>query len=162
MKKLLALLAVLVCLASNSCAEGTEGMEIYLTIGRQEFTCRLEDSDTARALSSLLPMTLYMSELNGNEKYHYLLSGLPMDEQDIRDIHTGDLMLFGDNCVVLFYHSFQTSYRYTRIGAVTDAEGLQNALGEQDVEVRFSLDPPDTDLGSAEDDLQESLEDELY
>ena len=47
-----------------------------------------------------------MSELNGNEKYFYLESALPTVSEQVEEIHAGDLMLYGDDCLVLFYQSF--------------------------------------------------------
>ena len=78
-----------------------------------------------------------MNELNGNEKYHYLSSSLPTAAYQPGTIHAGDLMLYGNNCVVLFYETFNTSYSYTRIGAIDNPSGLASALGSGDVSVRF-------------------------
>ncbi len=57
------------------------------------------------------------SELNGNEKYAYLDDSLPVGRSARATIaRAGDIMLFGDDCLVLFYETFSSSYRYTRIG----------------------------------------------
>lgn len=108
-----------------------------VTVNGQRFDAALEDNETARAFAALLPMTLDMSELNGNEKYHYLIGPLPSDAQNVGSVQTGDLMLFGDDCVVLFYESFQTPYRYTRIGRLSDATGLAEAAGRGSAQVTF-------------------------
>lgn len=47
-------------------------------------------------------------------------------------------MLYGNNCPALFYKSFATSYSYTRVGEVSDAEGLAEAPGDGDVTVVIS------------------------
>ena len=78
-----------------------------------------------------------MNELNGNEKYHYLDSSLPTNSYQPGTIHAGDLMLYGNNCVVLFYETFNSSYSYTRIGSIDDPSGLAAALGSGNVSVRF-------------------------
>ena len=85
----------------------------------------------------MLPMTLNMNELNGNEKYCYLDTSLPVDASNPGTIYTGDILLFGSDCVVVFYKTFKTSYSYTRIGRITDPAGLEEALGSGDVTVRF-------------------------
>ena len=109
-----------------------------IRIGEQEFIAALEDSDTGRAFAALLPMELHMTELNGNEKYHYLMGPLPAASQRVGHIEDGDIMLFGDDCVVVFYQSFDTPYSYTRIGKINDIEGLADALGDGDADVIFA------------------------
>ena len=142
MKRILFFLAA-VCLsaAANSktlVAYNTENtMQINVTVGTKTFTATLADSETGRAFAQLLPMTLSMTELNGNEKYHYLDSSLPTDSYQPGTIQAGDLMLYGNNCVVLFYETFSSSYSYTRIGSIDNPAGLAAVLGSGNVSVRF-------------------------
>ena len=142
MKRILFFLAA-VCLSAavhskTLVAYNTENtMQINVTVGNKTFTAILADSETGRAFAQLLPLTLSMTELNGNEKYHYLDSSLPTDSYRPGTIHAGDLMLYGNNCVVLFYETFSSSYSYTRIGSIDDPSGLAAALGAGNVSVRF-------------------------
>lgn len=46
-------------------------------------------------------------------------------------------MLFGSDCVVLFYQSFDTRYSYTRIGRVVDPTGIVETLGTGSATVTF-------------------------
>lgn len=85
----------------------------------------------------MLPLTLDMSELNGNEKYFYLDSDLPGMAESVGDIRNGDFMLYEANCLVLFYDSFSTGYSYTRLGRVENTEGLLAALGSSGVVITF-------------------------
>ncbi len=121
---------------------------INIIIGSKTFTATLADSETGEAFAALLPLSVTMNELNGNEKYHYLSSSLPTAAYQPGTIHTGDLMLYGNNCVVLFYETFNTSYSYTRIGAIDNPSGLSpadfasslaSALGSGNVSVRFEF-----------------------
>lgn len=111
---------------------------ISIEVNGQTFSATLADNDTARAFAARLPMTLDMRELNGNEKYFYLDEPLPAAAQRVGQIRAGDLMLFGSDCVVLFYESFATSYTYTPIGRIDDPAGLADALGSGSAEVFFS------------------------
>jgi len=122
---------------TESNESGDNMSTIKMTIGEAEFSIALADNDTAQAFMERLPMTLDMSELNGNEKYFYLDESLPSAAQNPGQISAGDLMLYGNSCVVLFYKDFQTSYRYTRLGKVQDVSGLADAVGKSDVTVTF-------------------------
>ena len=75
---------------------------ITITVSGQTFSATLLDNETARQLAEQLPLTLNMSELNGNEKYFYMDMELPTDSYQPGQINAGDLMLYGDNCLVLF------------------------------------------------------------
>ena len=67
-----------------------------------------------------------MSELNGNEKYVYLDKSLLTNPSNPKQINTGDVMLYGNNCLVIFYKSFETSYSYTKIGHIDNLPDLGN------------------------------------
>ena len=54
-------------------------------------------------------------------------------------IQVGDLMLYGSDCVVLFYETFQTSYSYTRLGSLDNPSELAASLGSGNVSVTFEL-----------------------
>ena len=116
-----------------------DGMKIALEIGGMTFSATLVQSEAARAFAARLPLTLRMSELNGNEKYIYIDEALPAAAQRVGSIAAGDLMLYGSNCIVLFYESFATSYSYTPLGRLDDASGIVQAVGSGSVTVTFSI-----------------------
>lgn len=123
----------------TSIEEENNRMNIEIVVGDKTFSATLYDNETAEALKQQLPLTLNMSELNGNEKYYYLSETLPTNSSIPSGIKTGDLMLYGNNCLVLFYDSFSTSYSYTPIGYVDNTDGLAAALGGGDVQVTFQI-----------------------
>lgn len=110
---------------------------ITVTIGEQKFEAVLEDNETAKEFSNKLPVTFDMSELNGNEKYFNMDESIHSEPEQVGQIEEGDLMLYGSDCVVLFYDSFSTEYSYTRIGKVSDSSGLREAVGKGEVTVSF-------------------------
>lgn len=113
--------------------------EIIISIGDARYTATLEDNATARAFINLLPMTVSMTEMNGNEKYYDLSGSLPTDTFRPGTIHAGDLLLWGSSTVVLFYETFSSSYSYTRLGKINDPDGLAEAVGSGSVSVTFSV-----------------------
>ncbi len=113
---------------------------MWMTVGEQRFAITLEDSETARALARLLPLTLNMIELNANEKYASLSQRLPVRAVRPGTIRNGDLMLYGTDTLVIFYRTFESTYAYTRLGRVDSPDQLVEALGRDDVSIRFSAD----------------------
>ena len=142
MKKAILLLATAVLGILPACSQNNAPMEysdqITVTVNGTSFDAVLADSETGRAFAELLPLTITMTELNGNEKYHYLDGSLPTDSYKPGTIEAGDLLLYGNNCVVLFYETFSSGYSYTRIGKLTSADGLKAALGTGNVSVTFA------------------------
>ncbi len=110
---------------------------MQITIGDKQFLATTEQNETVTALEEMLPLTLEMSELNGNEKYYYLDIALPSAPEKVGHINEGDVMLYGDRCLVVFYKSFDTSYTYTRIGHIDDTSALSDVLGTGGVTVTF-------------------------
>ena len=122
-----------------SSGDASAAGRMTVAVGGRTFAASLADTEAAAAFACMLPLTLSMSELNGNEKYHYLGESLPAAAQSVGRIEAGDVMLYGSSCVLIFYESFTTSYRYTRLGKIEDAEGLQAVVGTGSVTVTFSL-----------------------
>ncbi len=111
--------------------------EITIRIGPASYSATLSDNPTAQAFRKLLPLTVKMQDHAGNEKFHTLANTLPTDASRPDKIRTGDLMLWGNDCLVLFYKTFSTSYRYTPVGKIGNPSGLAEALGHADVTITF-------------------------
>jgi len=125
----------------NNSGETTnmDTIKLKITIGTKAYTVSLYNNATVTAFKKRLPLTIDMTELNGNEKYADISGRLPRDAASPGTIQTGDVMLYGSSTLVLFYKTFSTSYSYTRIGRVDDASGLAKALGSGNVTVKFEL-----------------------
>ena len=116
-----------------------EQPQMWMTVATQRFDVTLEDNPTARAFVQLLPATLEMAELNGNEKHASLPRTLPTEATRPGTIRTGDLMLYGKDTLVVFYKTFSSPYSYTRIGRIEDAAVLDQALGSGNPRVAFTV-----------------------
>jgi hypothetical protein len=151
MKITFAFLMSLICIQLFACSKhnkvkqanhsnnilNTDTTKMKITIGSAVFTATLNNNATATAFKAMLPLTINMSELNGNEKFYYFSATLPTNASSGGNIQVGDLMLYGNNCLVLFYEGFNTSYSYTRLGKIDNTAGLVAALGTGSVTVKF-------------------------
>ena len=123
--------------SENENRQEDDNMIVSIYIGDKKFEAEIEDSETGRAFMDKLPLDLDMKELNGNEKYCYGVP-LPQDAKHCPSIEAGDLMLYGKDCIVLFYAP-AGGYSYTRIGRLKSVSGLKEAVGSSDVCVKFRI-----------------------
>lgn len=122
--------------------------KIRIHIDGRSFQATIDDTETGRAFLGKLPLTLDMSELNGNEYYCYGLS-LPTAARHYATVDAGQLMLYGSDCLVLFYGR-AGGYSYTPIGRLADTAALADALQAARGHVTFSL--PTSGVGSVSAD----------
>lgn len=115
------------------------GTSVTITVNGQLFQAVFYKNKTANALLKQMPMTLNMKELNGNEKYHFFDTEFPTNEKSPGKISTGDIMLYGSDCLVTFYKSHRTSYQYTPVGKIEDASGFAKAVGNGNVTIKFTV-----------------------
>jgi hypothetical protein len=111
---------------------------IKIKVNSKIFTATLLDNNTSKAFKELLPMTIQMTELNGNEKYYDLPKTLPTNSTNPGSIKNGDLMLYGSKTLVLFYKTSSTSYSYTKLGSIDNPSGLEKALGSGNLSITFN------------------------
>ena len=120
---------------NNNLNVNEEVHNVKVTINEKEYQMIIEDNETVKSFLKLLPLDLVMNELNGNEKYYYLDKTLPTNSYNPNKIEAGDVMLYGNNCIVIFYKSFNTTYSYTKIGHIDNLE----ELGNKDIGVKFEI-----------------------
>ena len=82
------------------------------------------------------PVVIQMSDYSGFEKVGSLGTSLPASNSQITT-KSGDIVLYNGNQIVIFYGS--NSWNYTRIGRIDDLSGWEDALGNGDVTVTFSV-----------------------
>ena len=118
---------------NNDTKEDVKVSDIKVIINDKTYNLKLENNNTVEEFINLLPQEFTMNELNGNEKYVYLDKSLSTNSSSPKHIEKGDVMLFGDDCLVIFYKSFDTSYSYTKIGHIDNLEDL----GEGNISAKF-------------------------
>lgn len=123
----------------NLLAEENNMKKIEIIIKNEKYEIELEKNSTTQKLLEMLPLELEINELNGNEKYAVLPKKLPKEDEVIRKINIGDLMLYQNNYLVLFYKNFSTSYSYTKLGRVVEIDKLIKNVSERDRVLRIKL-----------------------
>lgn len=111
---------------------------MWMTIGERRFSITLADTEAARAFAAMLPLSIKMADLNGNEKHVELPNSLPTDPNRPGTILSGDLKLYGSRTLVVFYLTFNSSYSYTSLGRIDDPAQLASILGQESILVKFS------------------------
>ncbi|MCI8565922.1 MAG: hypothetical protein HFI39_06325 [Lachnospiraceae bacterium] len=122
---------------NNNTEVTSEMTTIRVIINGQEFEAVLNDKEAARQFAEMLPLQLDMEDLHNNEKYFYFADDFDTDDQELKEIHAGDLLIYDNRCLVLFYESVETTYRYTPLGKISDTAGLKAALGTGTAAVSF-------------------------
>ena len=114
-------------------------MNMKVQVGDTIFSATLEENAAVSALVEMMresPVVLQMSDYSGFEKVGPLGTSLPADNSQTTT-HAGDIVLYNGNQIVIFYGS--NSWSYTRLGHIDDLTGWEEALGNGDVTVTFSL-----------------------
>ncbi len=118
--------------------EDTE-MKMNVQIGTENFTATLEDNEAVAAFAEMMkeePVVMQMSDYSGFEKVGALGTSLPASNSQITT-QAGDIVLYNNSQIVIFYGS--NSWSYTRLGRIDDLTGWEEALGNGDVTVTFSI-----------------------
>lgn len=122
---------------SNNTEVASEITTIQVIINGQEFEAELNDNEAAKQFTEMLPMQLDMEDLHDNEKYFYFSDDFDTEDQKLKEIHEGDLLIYDSKCLVLFYENFETTYQYTALGKISDTAGLKEALGAGTITISF-------------------------
>ncbi len=114
-------------------------MNMKVQAGDAVFSATLEENEAVASFVEMMrenPVSIQMSDYSGFEKVGSLGTSLPVSNSQTTT-HAGDIVLYNGNQIVIFYDS--NSWSYTRLGHVDDLTGWEEALGNSDVTVTFSL-----------------------
>ena len=109
--------------------------EIKVTINDINYILKLENNETVKEFLNILPKEFTMNDLNNNEKYINMDKSLTTNSSNPKHIEKGDVMLYGSDCLVIFYKSFDTQFSYTKIGHI---DGLLD-LGNDSIKAKFEI-----------------------
>ncbi len=107
---------------------------IKVSINGKTYDAKIESNNTAKEFLDILPLSLSMTDSEGNRKYSYMYSGLNTNTLKIKDMQAGDIALSGNSTVVVFYKSTKSSGKFIKIGHI---DGLPD-LGNGSASVSFT------------------------
>ncbi|MCC8192807.1 MAG: hypothetical protein LIO41_07210 [Ruminococcus sp.] len=113
--------------------------EMTVQIGDIIFTASLEENEATGELIEMMqdaPITIEMSDYAGFEKVGSLGATLTTSNSQTTT-QAGDIVLYNGNQIVVFYGS--NTWSYTRLGHIKDTTGLEEALGNGNVTITFSI-----------------------
>jgi len=119
--------------------ELTKLQDINIKINDKNYIATIYNNEAGIEFLKQLPLKLTLSELNGNEKYTYLSIDFTQDKEKTNKITKGDIMLYGSNCLTIFYKDTMPNYTYTKIGKIENSEELESLSEYENVEVEFSI-----------------------
>lgn len=111
---------------------------ITLTVNNVRFQAVITHPEMIAYFQTALPMTLALAELNGNEKYGTLEQSFALATERLAVIQPGDLLIYQNQTLVLFYEPVHSHYEYTKIGQLIDPDGLKQALGTGSVTIQLT------------------------
>ncbi len=113
-------------------------MKMNVQVGDHTFTATLEDNEAADELIAMMedgPVSINMSDYSGFEKVGALGTSLTTSDSQMT-ASSGDIVLYNENNIVIFYGS--NSWSYTKLGRIDDLTGWREALGDGDITVTFT------------------------
>ena len=117
--------------------EVEENDTMNININGQVASVQLEDNTTTKAILANMPFTIQMDDLHQNEKYYYFDKSFPVSPQPIQTIEAGDVLLYQNNCLVIFYKSAKPVASYTRIGKISRFQEIRASFGNKSVSVQW-------------------------
>lgn len=114
-------------------------MKLNVDVNGTTFTAALENNAAVDAFVEMMreaPVVIEMSDYSGFEKVGPLGTSLPASNSQTTT-QAGDIVLYNSSQIVIFYGS--NSWSYTRLGKIDDLTGWEEALGNGDVTVTFSI-----------------------
>lgn len=109
---------------------------LFLQIGNEEIEISVTNQEISQQIMEYLPQTLNFNELNGNEFYVDSPFEVDAKSQNFGEVRAGDVMLYGNQTIVIFYQDHQTTYSYSKIGKIRDVSHLNSLVNCQDAILR--------------------------
>lgn len=116
--------------------ESVSEKNLIVTVNGQTFLAEFCDNESTESFAQMLPVTIDMSDYSGFEKVGSLGQTLPSNDMQLTT-QAGDIVLYNSSQIVVFYGS--NSWSYTKLATITDLTGWEEALGNDNVQITFSI-----------------------
>ena len=111
-------------------------MEVKIKAGGQEWTAKLEDNDTSRAIYEMLPLTLPMMDLYGREMCYRFEEELPTSELRSDGYEIGDLAYWPPrHSFVILYKQNGEEFERQHIGHIETGAELFSGMGDTEITI---------------------------
>lgn len=97
--------------------------EIKVYIGGREADVTFEDNISVKELAVYAPYNhMPLIDLNNNSKYCILKRKLNTDSNITKTTKKGDIMLYKNNNIIIFYKDAENNYSYTKLGHINNID----------------------------------------
>ena len=124
---------------SPEAGSSQEEAMLKITFGDYELLATFEDNSSAEEFKNLLaqgPVTVEMDDYGGFEKVGDLGATLTRNDRQITT-EPGDVILYQGNQITIYYGT--NTWSFTRLARIDDPTDLKAKLGEETVQITFSL-----------------------
>ena len=120
----------------NEKQEDVSELEVKIKAGGQEWTAKLEDNDTSRAIYEMLPLTLPMMDLYGREMCYRFEEELPTSGLRSDGYEVGDLTYWPPrHSFVILYKQNGEEFERQHIGHIETGAELFDGMGDTEVTI---------------------------
>ena len=130
------------------CLNELEQNQLFLTVNSKTITATLDSNKAVNYLKSVFPLRVKMYDYASMAKgYNFSSSFKKIRKENVNtdNLQIGDIVLYDQKHLMIFYQNFKNEDKYIKIGHVDSVEGLKEKLGENDIEVLWSLCDPQKD-----------------
>lgn len=114
---------------------------VEINVNNTNFLVNMDNTPTGKALMARLPSTSMRLptsyDQDGVLKYYDMPMNIVSNPEKITNVSTGDLLMDGNDRLILYYQDAEINGEYTKVGKIENSDGLAEALG--DGEVTFIL-----------------------
>ena len=111
-------------------------MKIKTIINDIIFNTTVEDNLPAKEFLEILPLNIYM-EKEKDSYAHYIEYKLDKEETIPEELNAGDILLEGNNKIILVTSTNSNKNKYTRLASIDNPDNLELILEINEKPIRF-------------------------